>query len=89
MYMKKKKEWEGLFEIITSINRIRCTIIFLYYTLLHRIIIMGSGLILIVMLIYSLVAIMEFIKGNLGMTIVFAGYAFSNIGLAWMASKGG
>jgi hypothetical protein len=50
---------------------------------------MGSGLILIVMLIYAWVAIMEGIKGNYGMMIVFAGYAFSNIGLAWMASKGG
>lgn len=49
---------------------------------------MSGGLILLVMLIYSWVAIAEFVKGNFGMTIVFAGYAFSNIGLAWMASKG-
>lgn len=49
---------------------------------------MSGGLILLVMLIYSWVAIAEFVKGNFGMTIVFAGYAFSNVGLAWIASKG-
>ena len=49
---------------------------------------MSGGLILIVMVVYSFVAIMEFVKGNYGMAIVFSGYAFSNVGLAWMASKG-
>lgn len=88
MYILMQKERVSFFEIITSINRNKYTIIFLCYTLLYRIIIMGGGLILIVMLIYAWVAIIEFMKGNYGMTIVFAGYAFSNIGLAWMASKG-
>jgi hypothetical protein len=49
---------------------------------------MSGGLIFVVTIIYAWVAIMEFVKGNFGMTIVFAGYAFSNVGLAWMASKG-
>lgn len=47
---------------------------------------MSSGLILIVMLVYALVAILEFLDGNIGMSMVFAGYSFSNIGLAWIAS---
>jgi hypothetical protein len=49
---------------------------------------MSGGLIFIVMIIYAWVAIMEFVRGNFSMAIVFAGYAFSNVGLAWMATKG-
>jgi hypothetical protein len=43
-------------------------------------------LILLVMVIYSVIAVDLFIAGNKPMAAVFAGYAFSNIGL-WMASR--
>lgn len=40
------------------------------------------------MVIYGWVAISEGLKGNYPMAIVFIGYAFSNIGLAYLAYKG-
>jgi len=41
----------------------------------------------IVTLIYTWIAIDQFTKGNSGMSIAYAGYAFSNIGLILLASK--
>lgn len=48
---------------------------------------MSSNLILLVGLIYLYVAIEQGIKGNIGMLIAFAGYAFSNVGLYLLSSK--
>jgi hypothetical protein len=48
---------------------------------------MSSWLIAFVGLIYLGVAVGEFVKGNVPMTVVFAGYAFSNIGL-YIIAKG-
>lgn len=48
---------------------------------------MSFWLILFVGLIYLYVAIEQYIKGNPGMAIAYAGYAFSNIGLAMVATK--
>lgn len=48
---------------------------------------MSSWLILFTGLIYAYVSIEQGIKGNMGMTIAYAGYAFSNIGLYLLASK--
>jgi len=49
---------------------------------------MSWWLILSVMLVYASVGVLEFIKGNYPMTIVWFGYSVSNIGLAWLAYKG-
>ena len=48
---------------------------------------MSSNLILFVGLIYLYVAVEQGIKGNIGMAIAFAGYAFSNVGLLLLAAK--
>lgn len=48
---------------------------------------MSSNLILFVGLIYLYVAVEQGIKGNIGMAIAFAGYAFSNVGLFLLAAK--
>jgi len=48
---------------------------------------MSSNLILLVALIYLYVAIEQGMKGNMGILIAFAGYAFSNIGLYILSSK--
>jgi hypothetical protein len=47
---------------------------------------MSPWLILLVMIIYAVIAIDLFIAGNKPMAAVFAGYAFSNIGL-WASSR--
>jgi hypothetical protein len=47
---------------------------------------MSPWLILVVMVIYSVIAIDLWRGGNPAMAVVFAGYAFSNIGL-WAASR--
>jgi hypothetical protein len=49
---------------------------------------MAWWLILVVMLIYGSVGVMEAMRGNWAMMIVWFGYSFSNIGLAWLAYKG-
>ena len=49
---------------------------------------MAWWLILFVMCIYATIAVMEFTNGNIPMAITFAGYAFSNVGLAWLSLKG-
>lgn len=46
---------------------------------------MSAWLIAITGTIYAAVSIEQFFKGNLPMTIVYAGYAFSNIGLYFIA----
>ena len=48
---------------------------------------MSGWLILFTGFIYAYVSIDQAIKGNHGMTIAYAGYAFSNIGLYMLASK--
>lgn len=42
---------------------------------------MSAGLIALVTVIYIGVAVSELLRGNTGMCIAFAGYAFANIGL--------
>lgn len=47
---------------------------------------MSPWLILVVMVIYAVISVDLYIAGKPAMAAVFAGYAFSNIGL-WAASK--
>ena len=46
---------------------------------------MSSWLIAITGTIYGFVALEQFFKGNMAMTVVYSGYAFSNIGLYLLA----
>jgi len=46
---------------------------------------MSAWLIAVTGTIYAVVAIEQFLKGNMSMTIVYSGYAFSNIGLYLLA----
>jgi hypothetical protein len=46
---------------------------------------MSSWLIAITGSIYAFVALEQFVKGNMAMTVVYSGYAFSNIGLYLLA----
>lgn len=48
---------------------------------------MSAWLIVFVGVIYGWIAVDNFFKGNLAMFVVFAGYAFSNIGLYLLADK--
>jgi len=48
---------------------------------------MSGWLILLTGAIYAYVAVEQCFKGNTGMLIAYAGYAFSNIGLYLLASK--
>jgi len=48
---------------------------------------MSSWLILLTGLIYLYIAIEQGVKGNYGMLIAYAGYAFSNVGLYMLATK--
>lgn len=45
---------------------------------------MSYQLILFVMIIYFWISVDQFLKGNVPMGIVYFGYAFSNIGLAYI-----
>ena len=47
---------------------------------------MSGYLIILVGVIYSYVAVEQWLSGNTAMFIVWAGYAFANLGL-WMALK--
>jgi hypothetical protein len=47
---------------------------------------MSGTLIAITGVIYLYVAVDQFARGNTGMSLAYAGYAFSNIGL-WMLAK--
>jgi hypothetical protein len=47
---------------------------------------MSPWLIVLVGCVYSYISVESFCLGKMGTSIIFAGYAFSNIGL-WMATK--
>lgn len=47
---------------------------------------MSGWLIISVGIVYLIIAIEQYIKGNAGLAIAFAGYSFSNLGL-WMAAR--
>lgn len=47
---------------------------------------MSANLIIITGLIYAYVAAEQWMRGNHGMALAFAGYSFSNYGL-WLASS--
>lgn len=47
---------------------------------------MSGSLIILVGIIYAYVAFEQWLQGNVAMCIVWAGYAFANLGL-WMALK--
>lgn len=47
---------------------------------------MSAPLIILVGVVYSYIAAESALKGNASLAVVFAGYAFSNIGL-WMAAR--
>lgn len=46
---------------------------------------MSSWLIVVVGIIYTAISVDQGLKGNTGLCVTFAGYAFSNIGLYWLA----
>ena len=46
---------------------------------------MSPALIIVTGLIYAYIAVEQAFRGNLNMTIVYSGYAFSNIGLYLLA----
>ena len=48
---------------------------------------MSSWLIILTGVIYAYIAGEQAYKGNLGMAICYAGYAFGNVGLYMMAAK--
>jgi hypothetical protein len=48
---------------------------------------MSSWLIIVTGLIYAFVAGEQVMKGNIPMAIIYSGYAFSNVGLYWIASR--
>lgn len=47
---------------------------------------MSSWLVILTGLIYAYIAAEQVFKGNTSMSIIYAGYAFSNVGL-WLAVK--
>lgn len=48
---------------------------------------MSGNLIVLTGLIYLYIAIEQFIKSNLGMSMTYMGYAFANVGLFILAQK--
>jgi len=48
---------------------------------------MSGGLIILTGLIYAYVSLEQGVKGNAGMCMAYAGYAFSNIGLYFLATR--
>lgn len=48
---------------------------------------MSAWLIVVTGLIYAYIAIEQGLKGNMAMLVIYSGYAFSNVGLFWMATK--
>jgi len=48
---------------------------------------MSALLIIVTGCIYAYIAAEQGLKGNIAMLVVYGGYAFSNIGLYWMATK--
>ena len=59
---------------------------YVYAWILPRDTIMSGWLLAVTGFIYTVVAIEQGYKGNTGMAIAYAGYAFSNIGLWKMTS---
>jgi hypothetical protein len=47
---------------------------------------MSGPLILFVMVIYGIISVDQFLRGNMGMGITWAGYSLANIGL-YLASR--
>jgi hypothetical protein len=48
---------------------------------------MSGNLIILTGVIYAYVAVEQGLKGNMGMLIAYAGYAFANVGLYLMVTK--
>jgi hypothetical protein len=48
---------------------------------------MSSFLIIVTGLIYAYISLEQGLKGNTGMCVAYAGYAFSNAGLYLLATK--
>jgi hypothetical protein len=48
---------------------------------------MSAWLIIVTGLIYGYIALEQGFKGNFAMAVVYSGYAFSNVGLYWLATK--
>ena len=48
---------------------------------------MSAWLIILTGLIYAYIAVEQGIKGNAGMSVCYAGYAFGNVGLYMLATK--
>ena len=48
---------------------------------------MSAWLIVVTGMIYAYIAGEQGFKGNVAMAVVYSGYAFSNVGLYWMATK--
>lgn len=48
---------------------------------------MSGNLIMLTGVIYLYVSVEQFYKGNIGLGIAYAGYAFANVGLYMLASK--
>ena len=48
---------------------------------------MSSNLIIITGIIYAYIAAEQAFKGNVGMCMCYAGYAFANVGLYMLATK--
>ena len=48
---------------------------------------MSAWLIIVTGLIYGYISAEQALKGNIGMAICYAGYAFGNVGLYLMATK--
>lgn len=48
---------------------------------------MSANLIIITGIIYAYIAIEQAVKGNVGMCMCYAGYAFANVGLYMLATK--
>lgn len=48
---------------------------------------MSGWLIALTGCVYSFVSLEQFLKGNIGLGIAYAGYAFANIGLYMLATK--
>ena len=48
---------------------------------------MSGWLIALTGVVYSWVAIEQYMKGNIGLGIAYTGYAFANVGLYMLATK--
>jgi len=48
---------------------------------------MSANLIILTGIIYAYIAVEQAVKGNIGMSICYAGYSFANVGLYLLATK--